>query len=402
MSRKIAIIGLGFGDEGKGMVTSALSALRRNPLVVRFSGGHQAGHTAHWEGKRHVFANLGAGTLQGIPTYWSHQCTFDPVGFNNELKVLLDTMGDDLDDIMMYIDDECPVTTPFEIFSNQNDVDTLDHGSCGVGYGATIQREEDNIHLCFGDLFNPAVTMLKLEQIKKYYTSMLHFRVDLEPFAEAVRDIINPKYFPNGVVTRVSCKNDPEALKDLFTSYATILFEGSQGLLLDKDYGFFPHVTRSNVGVKAINSLGTHLDEVVYVTRAYQTRHGNGPMTNEDHELYLVDNSNESNVNNEYQGKFRTSPLDLDLLEYAVRKNRLDLVPKGVNKPMESLVITCMDQMKSYKSTRGGAFQKITPNVQDIPFDNQDEFVKSIVDALEIDGNVYLSRSNNSELIEWR
>ena len=58
--------------------------------------------------------------------------------------------------------------------------------------------------------------------------------------------------------------------------------------------------------------------------------------------------------------------------------------------------------MKSYKSTRGGAFQKITPNVQDIPFDNQDEFVKSIVDALEIDGNVYLSRSNNSELIEWR
>ena len=71
MSHSI-VIGLGFGDEGKGITTSYLcKKLEGTKIVVRFNGGHQAGHTVVFNGKRHIFSSWGSGTLQGIPTYWS-------------------------------------------------------------------------------------------------------------------------------------------------------------------------------------------------------------------------------------------------------------------------------------------------------------------------------------------
>jgi len=143
-----AVIGLGFGDEGKGMVTSYLSSYYNNPLVVRYSGGHQAGHTVVHEGVKHTFANFGSGTLQGCPTYWSEYCTVEPVGLLKELSVLVDKMGDDFD-MKLYIHNECPVTTPFDIFHNQKLEKEKIHGSCGVGFGDTLEREEDHFHLVF-------------------------------------------------------------------------------------------------------------------------------------------------------------------------------------------------------------------------------------------------------------
>ena len=84
-----AVVGLGFGDEGKGLVTDYLCS--KNPgstLVVRTSGGHQVGHTACRDGYKHMFANFGSGTLLCCPTYWDKRCTFEPTGFVKEHGIL--------------------------------------------------------------------------------------------------------------------------------------------------------------------------------------------------------------------------------------------------------------------------------------------------------------------------
>ena len=82
MNNKIVIDTL-FGDCGKGLVTSFLSSQTSpdSTIVVRFSGGSQAGHTVVYDNHRHVFSNLCSGTLQGIPSYWSEYCTFNPISF---------------------------------------------------------------------------------------------------------------------------------------------------------------------------------------------------------------------------------------------------------------------------------------------------------------------------------
>lgn len=118
-----------------------------------------------------------------------------------------------------------------------------------------------------------------------------------------------------------------------------LIFEGSQGLLLDKNIGFFPHVTRSNTGSKNILEIGFN-PEVYCITRAYQTRHGNGPMTNFDIEHNIKLSSKETNTFNEFQGNFRVSLLDIDLLLYSVAKDPY------ISNNRDNLVITCLDQLE--------------------------------------------------------
>src|SRR5690606_12238557 len=105
-----AVIGIGFGDEGKGITTDFLCSRSRNPIVVRFSGGHQAGHTVVLNGVRHVFSNFGSGTLRGAPTYWAKYCTVNPIGIINELDSLIKKGITP----KLYIDEKCPITTPYD------------------------------------------------------------------------------------------------------------------------------------------------------------------------------------------------------------------------------------------------------------------------------------------------
>ena len=73
------VIGLGYGDEGKGRTVDYLCSQNPNSIVVRFSGGQQAGHTVMTNGIKHIFSNYGAGTLQGCPTYISEHATIYPL-----------------------------------------------------------------------------------------------------------------------------------------------------------------------------------------------------------------------------------------------------------------------------------------------------------------------------------
>lgn len=359
-----AVIGLGFGDEGKGNFTNYLCCKSRNSLVIRFSGGHQAGHTVVYQNKKHVFSNFGSGTLVGTPTYWSKFCTFEPIDFLNEFGKLKKLKIDPL----IYIDERCPMTTPYDKYWNRVSETTDCYGSCGLGFGTTLEREKRYYSLTFLDLFYPEILKIKLDNIKKYYYKI---EIDLSGFLEsckAIRQLKNVK---------IVC--------GLPKDYSNYIFEGSQGLMLDQHYGFFPNVTRSNTGTKNILKMIDEKLEVFLITRAYQTRHGNGVMTNENFKHNIKINPTETNTFNKHQGNFRRTLLDVSLLEYAIKKDKYILNCKNKN-----LVITCIDHIKNecrftYKNEIINCINKI-------------EFIRKISEILEIN-NVYINDSEDSKEI---
>lgn len=307
------VVGLGFGDEGKGLTTSFLCSQTINPLVVRFNGGQQAGHTVVYEGKRHVFSSFGSGSLQNVPTYWSSFCTFYPPSFLREYELL--------NKPTIYVNPLCPVTTPFDIDHNRNTEKVKRHGSVGMGVGSTIKRQEDYYKLFVQDLFFEDILVAKLKAIAKYYNMEKDADREILYFVKAVNKV----------------KNIIKVEDDSVLQRYNPIFEGAQGILLDMDFGFFPNVTRSNTTTK--NALQMYpSQEVYYVTRSYLTRHGNGFLPNEK-KLSLVNNKNETNVSHPYQGEFRTAELDISLLNYALQCD--NNFSKGLKK---NLVITCLDQ----------------------------------------------------------
>lgn len=332
------VLGTGFGDEGKGRVTSHLVNEKEagKTVVVRFSGGHQAGHTIIYNGNRHVFSTFGSGTLQGAATYWSKHCTVYPVAIMNEYTALSKIVKPRL-----IIDPRCPVTTPYDIYANRSYDEKTGHGTCGVGVGKTFERHE-LLKLYYQDLFYPTVLKIKLNNIKSYYKNL-----DIKDF-DSDKFVVRYQNWMNAVKWLVN-KNFERCDESALAEFDTIIFEGSQGLLLDKDFGFFPNVTRANVSslnaLEIISKLhNVDMINVYYVTRTYQTRHGNGPMAYEC-DLRLNNAESETNVYGAYQGIFRKGLLDLDMLRYAISLDDLlyDIFPKHNS----ILAVTCGDQTGS-------------------------------------------------------
>lgn len=337
---KISIVlGCLFGDEGKGSFVNYLCSQAKKPLVVRFSGGHQVGHTVVIDDIRHIFSNFGSGTLQGVPTYWSEYCTLSPFGIQKEGNVLR-KLGIKP---KLIFNANAMVTTPFDILHNQRLDNKNKHGSVGVGFGTTIQRNEEHYHLYVRDLLYPEI---RNEKLRLIYNEYYDYNFDpTQPYQNQTTRKLYEEFLIacDDLVQKYEIVDDFTGLLD-----HELIFEGSQGVMLDMDYGFFPHVTRSNtVSKNALELIETYKIKVTsattyYVTRAYQTRHGNGHMTNESlGNKYIEENPNETNVLG-FQGKFRKSVLDLSMLKYAISCDRYY---NPDNFSTKKLVVTCLDQV---------------------------------------------------------
>lgn len=314
------VLGLFYGDEGKGVTTSFLS--KPNDLVVRFNGGHQAGHTVTKDGYRHIFSNFGSGTLNDAHTYWSEYCTFYPKSFYNERKKLIEEGFNPV----FFIHPLAMVTTPFDIDFNRQTEGANKHGSVGVGFGATIARNENTPYKLYAiDLTYPEILVHKLKQIANYYK------------ADNVDEQIN---------TFIKYVNEIElnicALSEIVNNYNHIIFEGAQGIMLDMDFGFFPNVTRSNTtsknAMQIIKENNLPIPQVYYCMRSYLTRHGNGFMPNETDKLSFKD---ETNTTHQYQGNFRQGYHSSEQLNYAIK---CDSIYSGNDFSKKNLSIICLDQ----------------------------------------------------------
>lgn len=310
MARAIAVIGANYGDESKGKFTDYFS--NEATTVVRFNGGAQSGHTVVTpEGQRHVFSHVGAGSFRGAKTLLSKYFVINPMVFVKEM--------DELNKLgvhpRIFADSECLVTTPYDMMFNveiERSRGLQRHGSCGLGFGATIEtRTEVNNSLEMIRHYNRTnmlgqfleiMESLIVKRLQNYGVSVSD--ESLDKFKSVVPHYIN---FVRYLLDTIETDEAP------FHKSGNYVFEGGQGLLLDQNSKNFPHVTRSNTGltnvVKLCRRFGVNELLAFFVSRCYLTRHGNGPMEEDvfERHLELVD---KTNVPNEFQGTMKFAPLN--------------------------------------------------------------------------------------------
>lgn len=349
MSKEVAkaVIGAGYGDEGKGLMTDYHAAAGAS-TVVRSNGGAQAGHTVTTTtGFRHVFHHIGSGALAGVPTHLSRYFVVNPVVYAEELLVLKPVGA-----TKNTTSPRALVTTPYDMMINQ--IIELQrgqgrHGSCGLGIGETEERSlRPEFRMQVSDLLSPRPKLTALLQSIR------------DKWVPARLEMLGVGNIPVGFKDVLSSDDVIERFFDdcaFFMGYTTLLedrdltgsllFEGAQGLLLDQDYGAFPHVTRSNTGLKNMVAIareaGVEEIAVTYVTRAYVTRHGAGPLAHEGADMSWLDMVDPTNQPNEWQGTIRKSPLDIDILVEAIKHD----ISLGRGLRIAPVIsISCLDQIK--------------------------------------------------------
>jgi len=272
------IIDLVFGDSGKGITTDYECSKNKieNTMVVRFSGGQQAGHNVRIGNKSHIHSNYGSGTLRGFPSYFTHHCTIYPVTMWREFSILTMKYVEPI----LYLHPLSLVTTPGNVAYNKLRELKVQHGSCGLGVGTTMNRNLTTGYKIYSiDLLNPKLLLKKIENVYWYYLNLID-KKDVEVFNDFYYDEFN--FFEKAINEMTFNIKSYEFLN----TFKNLIFEGSQGVLLDMNHGFFPNVTYANTTSKNAIEICKELNrkdiEINYVTRCYQTRHGNGWMSNNE------------------------------------------------------------------------------------------------------------------------
>ena len=354
-----AVIGAQFGDEGKGRVTDYYAAeVGRDGIVIRFNGGAQAGHTVVTpDGSRHVFSHVGSGAFAGATTFLSRFFVSNPILFRKEMDALAAKGVKPA----IYVDPQSPVTTPYDMMINQiveQERGGERHGSCGVGFGETIERNLMPAYaLTVADLADLSALAAKLDRIRRDHAPARLARLGFADAFARNADLFRLDAILEHYVEDARRFIDAIAVADARTATRGqhLLFEGAQGLLLDQDRGFFPHVTRSNTGLRNVLELAKELElerlEVTYATRAYSTRHGAGPMPHELPEKPYPGVVDATNIPNAYQGTLRFGWLDLDTLRSAIAEDLADANRLPGLTVDARLAITCLDQVGDDKVT---------------------------------------------------
>ncbi len=345
-----AVIGAGFGDEGKGLLVDALAAAApERPVVVRSNGGAQAGHTVtRPDGARHVFHHIGSGALAGAATHLSRFFVHHPMLLQAEREAVAAFGGS----TAISADPRGLITTPWDMLINQAVEEAragARHGSCGLGFGETIERSlNPAFALTVGDLAGSGLG-LRLEAIRRDWVPARLRALGLGSLSPQHQRLLSDEGLLKTFV------EDCRAFLDTVTQAddgglarrGPVIFEGAQGLALDMAIGVFPHVTRSHTGlinmVAIAREAGLAGIEATYVTRAYRTRHGAGPLAGGGEALAGFAISDPSNAANAWQGAIRYAPLDMSALAGAIAAD-LRLADTGGLSVQPGLGVTCIDQ----------------------------------------------------------
>ena len=343
--RATAVIGANFGDEGKGKVVDWITRSSEEPAaVVRFNGGAQAGHTVHTGRVRHVFHHFGSGTLAGASTVLSQFFVVNPVLFMREYWALVIERGLSP---RTYIHPGAVVTVPLDMMLNQaveRRRGDQRHGSCGIGINETLVRSETEYGIRAADLLlDISVLADKLSRIDSHWAP---HRADAlgVPVPPARERRHHSGIFLDALKAMRKACSIADALPGLARS-RRLIFEGAQGLLLDKAHPFFPHVTPSKTGLANVLSIAhsVGIDEIsaFYVTRPYMTRHGSGPFPTETGDLSFDDATNRPHP---FQGSLRFGLMDVDGFDQVVNDDIKSAAGSGVS-IRQNLAITCVDQI---------------------------------------------------------
>lgn len=298
MGKNVVVIGTHWGDEGKGKIVDLLT--EHASAVVRFQGGHNAGHTLVVGGKKTVLHLIPSGILhEKVQCLIGNGVVLSIPDLFKEVRGLEDA-GVSVRERLM-ISPGCPIILPHHValdLMRENVRGNRKIGTTGRGIGPAYEDKVARRGLRVADLFDPQAFEASLEEIMDYHNFVLvnYFHTDAVDLAQtldaslAYAERLQPMV--GDVVDRLAV---------LRRSGANILFEGAQGSLLDIDQGTYPYVTSSNTTAGAISSgcgVGPRdLDFVLGITKAYTTRVGAGPFPTE---LFDSVGSHLAKVGNEF------------------------------------------------------------------------------------------------------
>jgi len=282
MGKNVVVIGTQWGDEGKGKVVDWLTEHAHG--VVRFQGGHNAGHTLVIGGKRTVLRLIPSGVLRPqVGIYIGNGVVLSPAALLQEIGEL-EAAGVDVRS-RLKISPACPLVLPYHVALDQAREGAMGEskiGTTGRGIGPAYEDKIARRAIRLQDLMYPDRFAAKLERLLEYHNFVLtrYFNREAVPFAK-VRDetlALAPQIRP--MIADVAA-----LLQAARARGESLLFEGAQGALLDIDHGTYPYVTSSNclAGAAAPGAgVGPQfLDYVLGIVKAYTTRVGTGPFPTE-------------------------------------------------------------------------------------------------------------------------
>jgi len=282
MAKNVVVIGTQWGDEGKGKVVDWLTDHSQG--VVRFQGGHNAGHTLVINGKKTVLHLVPSGILrEGVTCYIGNGVVLSPDALIKELDELREA-GVEAEN-RLKISEACPLILPYhqaidvarESAKGENKI-----GTTGRGISPCYEDKVARRALRLQDLTRPKRFAEKLAELLDYHNFMLHdyYHAPIVDFQQVLDSALAMAPRLEKMVADV-----PRALYDAHKGGANLLFEGAQGTLLDIDHGTYPFVTSSNcVAGAACAGAGLGpgmLHYILGITKAYTTRVGGGPFPTE-------------------------------------------------------------------------------------------------------------------------
>ncbi|NQZ09927.1 MAG: adenylosuccinate synthase [Algicola sp.] len=282
MGKNVVVLGTQWGDEGKGKVVDLLTDQAK--YVVRYQGGHNAGHTLVIDGKKTVLHLIPSGILRdNVRCIVGNGVVVSPDALLEEMKMLEDR-GVPVKE-RMSISEACPLVLPFHIALDE--ARELARGSkaigtTGRGIGPAYEDKIARRGLRIGDLFDAELFATKLKEVLDYHNFALvnYYKVEAIDYQKTLDDALAVADLLKSMVVDVA-----DVLDKARKNGESILFEGAQGTLLDIDHGTYPYVTSSNTTVGGVATgcgFGPrYLDYVLGIVKAYTTRVGSGPFPTE-------------------------------------------------------------------------------------------------------------------------
>lgn len=297
MGKNVVIIGAQWGDEGKGKIVDLLT--ESAAAVVRFQGGHNAGHTLVINGHKTVLHLIPSGILrEGVHCLIGNGVVLSPTALLAEID-RLEAQGVAVAD-RLRISEACPLILPYHIALDQAREKARGEraiGTTGRGIGPAYEDKVSRRAVRLGDLFQRERFAAKLGEVLDFHNFVLrhYFQAETVDFQQVLEETLAMAERLRPLAADVTELLDAHRRRG-----DNMLFEGAQGALLDIDHGTYPYVTSSNTtagGAATGTGLGPrYLDYVLGITKAYATRVGGGPFPTElfdETGEYLADRGHE-------------------------------------------------------------------------------------------------------------
>ena len=401
MNKNVVILGTQWGDEGKGKIVDLLTD--QVSAVVRFQGGHNAGHTLVIDGVKTVLHLIPSGVLrEGVMCLIGNGVVLSPEAVLSEIRRL------EASDVpvreRLRISPNCPLILPFHVALDQARETARGNekiGTTGRGIGPAYEDKVARRGLRLKDMLQRDTFAAKLEQVMQYHNFMLteYYAAPAVDFEQTLAECLAMASELEPMVGDVTA-----ALHQLRERGERVLFEGAQGALLDIDHGTYPFVTSSNTTAGSA-STGTgfgplYLDYVLGITKAYTTRVGSGPFPTElfdDTGRFLAEKGHEFGST---PGRARrTGWFDAVSLRQSVQLNSISglcLTKLDVLDGLENIRICVAyrdaDGNSAHEPSFAGDFSALTPVYEDMPGWSESTIGAQSLEQLPANARAYIAR----------